>query len=89
MYYRLSFYQNNLKEFLYRIGKIEDELCRFCCMENESLNHIFTKCTKLDYSILRYKCITKNVLYSTEELIVNEDLKIYVLSFLKKYFTKD
>ena len=86
MYYRVSFYQNHFNEFMYRIGKSENDLGRFCSNFKESLNHIFFECTKLNSIDIQLECIKNNVSYDVKEIITNENVKLSTQLFLQKYF---
>ena len=86
MYYKLSFHQNYLKEFMYYIGKSDNDLCRFCSLEKESLIHVFRDCKKVDNHSLQMECCRNNVEFNLTQILTNENLKFRTGIFLQKYF---
>ena len=88
MYYRLSFYQNHLNEFMHRIGKTDKDLCRFCALEKENADHVFLGCEKEDNISLQMECVRQNVKFVLKEILTNEKLKYRTELFVQKYFGK-
>ena len=71
---------------MYRIGKSEDDLCRFCSSSKESMSHVFLECTKVDRNFIQYECVKNNLVYELKQIVTNETLKHVIEKFLQKYF---
>ena len=81
-YYRLSFTQNNLNVFSHHIGRTDSDVCRFCNVFSESVDHILGNCDKLDYNNLKFVCTRHNLDFSVLNLLSHEKLKYHVEKFL-------
>ena len=88
LYYRLSFTQNFLNEFLYKINKSDTDLCRFCENEVETCAHVFCECDDLDHSDLVLACVREKKGFNLKNLITFPGLKISVEKFIKIHFLK-
>ena len=85
MYYRMSFYQNILKDFLYnKANKGENDLCRMCSSSTENIKHVFEDCLVLDHGDLKIACARHTISYNVHNVLTKDKLKRNVELFLQK-----
>jgi len=49
-----------LNDNLFKIGKKDSPLCRFCESKNETPEHILLECDRTEHARLQYYCLNEN-----------------------------
>ena len=78
------------KEHLYKLGLLQDKLCRFCKADDESAQHLLTWCKRFDYE----RCILfgrRKVTLTAYSRFEFEDIMLYLKTtkLLEKFIEFD
>ena len=72
-YYRMCFPQNSLKYFMYnKAQKGDNDHCRWCGKDTETVDHILRNCSDLDYKKLKFSCVKHNIEYNIRNLLTTD-----------------